>query len=192
MAAGGQGAPLVPYADYALFRSATKTRAVQNVGGIANVTLLPAGGGVDDILAFDTGPGNMVLDAVVTRLSGGAQSYDRDGAWAARGVVEEVLLAELMQHPFLARRPPKSTGREEFGAAFAEALLARASHLRPEDLLATVTAFTARSIAAAYRDFVLPNHRLDEVILGGGGSYNATLRRMLAEQLADCVVRTHE
>jgi anhydro-N-acetylmuramic acid kinase len=192
MAAGGQGAPLVPYADYALFRSPTKTRAIQNIGGIANVTLLPAGGTVDDIVAFDTGPGNMVLDALVTRLSGGAQTYDRDGAWAARGAVEEALLAGLMQHPFLARRPPKSTGREEFGAACAEALLARAAHLRPEDLLATATAFTARSIAAAYRDFIGPQHRVDEVILGGGGSYNATLRRMLAEQLAESVVCTHE
>jgi len=192
MAAGGQGAPLVPYADWVLFRHPEKTRAVQNLGGIANVTVLPAGGGLAEVIAFDTGPGNMVIDAVVSRLSHGEAGYDRDGEWAARGEVDEALLADLMRHPFLALPPPKSTGREEFGEAFATRLLEAAGKRRAEDLVATVTAFTAVSIAAAYRDFVFPRWGVDEVILGGGGSYNRTLRRWLAERLPHCAVRTHE
>jgi anhydro-N-acetylmuramic acid kinase len=194
MAAGGQGAPLVPYADYLLFQDATKTRAIQNLGGIGNVTVLPAGGGIDDLIAFDTGPGNMVIDALITVLSGGELSYDRDGVWAARGEVQPGLLHALMQHAFLRQPPPKSTGGEEFGAAFAAELLARAARegIGPDDLVATATAFTAASIASAYRQFVLPKHRVDEVILGGGGSYNPTLRRMLEERLPGVRVLTHE
>ena len=194
MAAGGQGAPLVPYADYLLFQEATKTRAIQNLGGIGNVTVLPAGGGIDDLIAFDTGPGNMVIDALVTVLSGGELSYDRDGVWAARGEVRPGLLHALMQHTFLRRPPPRSTGREEFGGAFAADLLTRAARegIGPDDLVATATAFTAASIAFAYRQFVLPRHHVDEVILGGGGSYNPTLRRMLEERLPGVRVLTHE
>ncbi|MFB3883440.1 MAG: anhydro-N-acetylmuramic acid kinase [Armatimonadota bacterium] len=194
VAAGGQGAPLVPYADYALFRSATKTRAIQNIGGIANVTLLPAGGGVDDIIAFDTGPGNMVIDALITAFTGGEKTYDEDGALSALGRVDESLLARLMQHEYLARRPPKSTGREEFGAAFVTALLeaAETESIAAEDLLATAVAFTAESIAKAYKDFVLLEHKIDEVVLGGGGSYNATLRRMIQQRLPGIPIFLHE
>lgn len=194
IAAGGQGAPLVPYADFALFRSPTKTRAIQNIGGIANVTVLPAGGGLDDVIAFDTGPGNMVLDALITAFTQGEQTYDKDGAISALGQVEKTLLHDLMHHPYLSRRPPKTTGREEFGTAFVTRLLERAeaTQLPIEDLLATVAAFTAASIVQAYQDFVLLEHRLDEVILGGGGSYNATLRRMLQERLPDIPVFLHE
>jgi anhydro-N-acetylmuramic acid kinase len=194
MAAGGQGAPLVPYADYVLFRDPHRTRAIQNIGGIANVTLLPAGGGIGDMLAFDTGPGNMVIDALVAALSDGARRYDEDGAWAEQGRVSEELLDTLMAHPFLSRPPPKSTGREDFGAHFASELLeaARARGLSEADTIATATAFTAASIAAAYRQFITPQRRLDEVILGGGGSYNRALVRMLAARLSDVPLRTHE
>ncbi len=194
IAAGGQGAPLVPYADYALFRSATKTRAIQNIGGIANVTVLPAGGGIDDIIAFDTGPGNMIIDALITAFTRGEQTYDKDGAFSALGEVDETLLSRLMAHEYFSRRPPKSTGREEFGTGFVTKLLetAEAEDIAAEDLLATAVAFTTESITRAYRDFVLLEHRVDEVILGGGGSYNATLRRMLQERMPDTPIFLHE
>ncbi|HUU53585.1 MAG TPA: anhydro-N-acetylmuramic acid kinase [Armatimonadota bacterium] len=194
LAAGGQGAPLVPYADYALFRHPEKTRAIQNIGGIANVTVLPAGGGIDDVIAFDTGPGNMIIDALVTALTKGEKTFDEDGALSALGRVDEKLLSWLMSHDYISRRPPKSTGREEFGAQFVGDLLARAEahDISAEDLLATAAAFTAASIAKSYRDFILFEHDIDEVILGGGGSYNATLRRMLQERLPGTPIFLHE
>jgi len=194
VAVGGQGAPLVPYADYALFRHREKTRAVQNIGGIANVTLLPAGGGIDDVVAFDTGPGNMIIDALVSALSRGERTYDKDGELSGLGRADDDLLKWLMEHEYLARRPPKSTGREEFGERLLGELLGRAQagDVSAEDLLATAAAFTAESIAASYRDFLLPEHEIDEVILGGGGSYNATLRRMLQERLPGPSVFLHE
>ncbi len=194
MAAGGQGAPLVPYADYALFRSPEKTRAVQNIGGIANVTLIPAGGSIEEVIAFDTGPGNMIIDALVTALTRGEKTFDEDGALSALGRVEESLLSWLMGHEYVSRRPPKSTGREEFGAEFVGELLerAQAADVSAEDLLATAVAFTAASIASNYRDFLLVEHKIDEVILGGGGSYNATLRRMLQGRLPDIPIFLHE
>jgi anhydro-N-acetylmuramic acid kinase len=194
MAAGGQGAPLVPYADYALFRHPEKTRAVQNIGGIANVTLLPAGGGLEDVIAFDSGPGNMIIDALISAFTKGEKTFDEDGALSALGRIDEDLLGWLMQHEFLSRPPPKSTGREEFGSRLVGQLLDRASaaDISAEDLLATAVAFTAESIADSYREFILPQHRIDEVILGGGGSYNATLRRMLQERLPDVSLFLHE
>jgi anhydro-N-acetylmuramic acid kinase len=190
VAAGGEGAPLVPYADYVLFRHASKNRAVQNIGGIANVTYLPALGGVEDIEAFDTGPGNMIIDRVVHLITRGKAAYDDGGRMAARGRVDEELLEELLRHPYLRRRPPKSTGREMFGEQYADALYkkARQNRVAPLDILATVTAFTARSIAAAYRRF-LPG-RVDEVILCGGGARNATLVKFLAEAVAPAAVMT--
>jgi anhydro-N-acetylmuramic acid kinase len=194
VAAGGQGAPLVPYADYALFHHATKTRAVQNIGGIANVTLLPAGGGLGEVEAFDTGPGNMIIDALVSAFTHGELSFDEDGELGALGRVDEGLLGWLMGHEFIAQQPPKSTGREAFGSQFVHELLARAetTGISAEDLLTTATAFTAESIAASYRQFILPRHRVDEVILGGGGSYNVTLRRMLRERLPEMAIFLHE
>ena len=183
IAAGGEGAPLVPYADFVLFGDRRRTRAVQNIGGIANVTFLPAGGTAADILAFDTGPGNMILDRAAHLLTGGRARFDAGGRRAARGAIDEQWLAELLRHPYLARRPPKSTGREMFGRAFADRLVARARRRGrgPDDILATLTAFTARSIAGAYRRF-LPQMP-DEVILCGGGARNRTLVRMLQEEL---------
>jgi anhydro-N-acetylmuramic acid kinase len=199
MAAGGEGAPLVPYADWALFTDQTKPRIVQNIGGIGNLTFLPPRAELDGVIAFDTGPGNMVMDALVTALTQGRQTFDRDGRWAARGRVSEKLLAELMNHPFLRRRPPKTTGREEFGEVFVERMLAsgRRLRLRPEDMLATATAFTAASIADAYRRFVFPKLTADgrgalQIILGGGGAKNPTLRRMLAARIGARELLTHE
>ena len=189
LAAGGQGAPLVPYADWALFTDNTRPRIVQNIGGIANLTFLPPRAELDDVIAFDTGPGNMVIDALVTALTHGRQTFDRDGRLAARGRVSERLLAELMAHPFLRRRPPKTTGREEFGEMFVDRMLASARRLRlrAEDMVATATALTAASIADAYRRFVFPQLEAAElgklqIILGGGGAKNPTLRGMLARR----------
>lgn len=194
IAAGGEGAPLTPYADYALFRHETRTRAVQNIGGIANVTLLPAGAGPDDVVAFDTGPGNMVIDALVCAATGGERTFDENGETAARGRVDPALLEWMMAHPFLSRPPPKSTGREEFGAEFVRAVQKQADRwgVTGDGLVATATAFTAESIAASYRDFILPECALDEVILGGGGSYNRTLREMLQDRLPGVRILVHE
>jgi anhydro-N-acetylmuramic acid kinase len=194
MAAGGQGAPLVAYADYALFRHPEKTRAVQNIGGIANVTLIPAGGSTEEVVAFDTGPGNMVIDALVTAMTRGKKTFDEDGALSALGRVDDRLLSWLMSHEYLSRPPPKSTGREEFGAEFVGELLAKAQaeDVSAEDLLTTAAAYTAASIACSYKDFLLLEHKIDEVILGGGGSYNATLRRMIEERLPGMPIFLHE
>jgi anhydro-N-acetylmuramic acid kinase len=191
MAAGGQGAPLVSYVDYLLLAHAGKTRAVQNIGGIANVTLLPAGCSRAEVLAFDTGPGNMLIDYAVRRATDGKLEYDRDGRLASRGRVDEGLLAELMSHAFLARSPPRTTGREEFGSQFGGRVWqrAKAQRMADQDIVATLTAFTARSIAHAYRCFLPP---VEEVILGGGGGYNPVLRRMIERDLAPARVLLHE
>jgi len=185
MAAGGEGAPLVPYADYVLFKHKRLTRAVQNIGGVANVTFLPGGCTQDDIIAFDTGPGNMVIDGIIHLITGGRKRYDAGGKIAARGTVNKRLLDELLRHPFFRRRPPKSTGREEFGADFAEQIYLKAGKkgLDDDDLVVTVTALTAKSIAQAYHNFlpVIP----DELILCGGGSHNGTLVEMLHAELPD-------
>jgi len=194
VAAGGEGAPLTPFADYVLFRHPARGRAIQNIGGIANVTFLPPGGRLEEVIAFDTGPGNMLIDAVVSALTEGQQTYDKDGALAARGKVTEELLAWLMSHDFISRRPPKTAGREEFGAAFAGEYLerAKAKKLPLEDIIATATAFTARAIAQAYQQYLLPKARLEEIILGGGGAYNVTLKQMLAQELPAIKIYTHE
>jgi anhydro-N-acetylmuramic acid kinase len=204
MAAGGEGAPLVPYADYILFNDRRLIRAVQNIGGIANVTFLPACSDAvrrssqctyahttdKDVLAFDTGPGNMVIDGVMRLITRGRRHYDRDGATAAKGTVHEPLLREMLRHPFLRRRPPKSTGREQFGQQYCEWLYskARKEGLMPEDAVATATAFTASTIASAYRKFLpaMP----DEMILCGGGAHNATLVRMLQSGLEGVRIRS--
>ncbi len=188
IAAGGQGAPLVPYADYALFADRKITRCVQNIGGIANLTFLPAGGSPEDVIAFDTGPGNMIIDRIVHLLTDGRTRFDAGGRLAARGRVDRTLLAELMGHPYFRRRPPKTTGREAFGVQFADELWRRHSGLDRHDLLATVTALTARSIAEAYRRF-LPRQP-DQVILCGGGARNGTLVGMVGDELAPARVVT--
>ena len=183
MAAGGQGAPLVPYADYILFRNSRRRRAIQNIGGIANVTFLPAACRHADIIAFDTGPGNMVIDRVVSLVTAGSQQYDRKGRLAAQGTVDTTLLKRLLRHPYFKRQPPKTTGREEFGFQYADrlAILASQRGLKPPDTVATATALTAVTIAQAYRSF-LPKMP-DEIILCGGGAHNLTLLGMLQQQL---------
>lgn len=186
IAHGGQGAPLVPYVHWLLFRHLRRGRVINNIGGIAHPTFLPARGGVDDIVAFDAGPGNMLIDAVTARITNGRLSYDRDGRLARAGRVDATLLRELMRHPFLRRRPPKSTGREAFGAPVVDRLLAlgRRRQLRDADLVATATAFTVRALGDAYRRFLLPRGRIDEVYFCGGGSRNPVLMDMLRQELS--------
>jgi len=189
IAAGGQGAPLASYFDLIVFRHPTLTRAAQNIGGIGNVTYLPArrpdGCGPEDVLAFDTGPGNLVIDAVVAEVTGGQHAFDRDGAIAARGRVSGEWLAQLLDDPYLHQKPPKTTGREVYGSPFARRLLseARSRRLSADDTVATVSALTADSIVAAYQEFLLPRGPLHEVVLSGGGSYNGFLRRRIAAAL---------
>ncbi|HWI56650.1 MAG TPA: anhydro-N-acetylmuramic acid kinase [Bacillota bacterium] len=199
MAAGGQGAPLVPFADWALFTDPTRPRIVQNIGGIGNLTFLPPRGALDEVVAFDTGPGNMVMDAVISTLTAGRQAFDLQGRLAARGQVSDQLLGELLAHPFFERVPPKTTGREEFGEKFLRQVLVRARRLRlsQPDLMATVTALTAASIAAAYQRFVFPRIGAKDrpklqVILGGGGAENPTLCRLLQERIGVGELLTHE
>ena len=192
VAAGGQGAPLVSYVDWLLLRHPALTRAVQNIGGIANVTYLPPGHDSEGVFAFDTGPGNMLIDDAVRRATRGKQTYDRDGELAARGRVDTGLLDALLAHPYLQQPPPKTTGREAFGASYgAEAWAqARARGLRAEDTVATLTALTAASIAEAYHRF-LPQSP-DQVILGGGGARNPTLVELLRKRLEPSQVMRHE
>jgi anhydro-N-acetylmuramic acid kinase len=185
MAAGGEGAPLVPFADYFLFRGKRRSRAIQNIGGIANVTYLPAGCLPEDIIAFDTGPGNMIIDGIVSIISEGKQKFDREGKIAAKGEVDKAVLDDILRHPYFGRRPPKSTGREEFGEQYCKLLYQRMKKKvkLAENILATATAFTAQSIVGAYRKF-LPRMP-DEVILCGGGAHNKTLVRMLRQGLGE-------
>ena len=185
IATGGQGAPLTSFLDALLFGDEKVTRALQNIGGIGNVTFLPASTGLDGGYAFDTGPGNVLIDYGARFFSGGAARYDRDGAMARAGSVHPALLRELLGHPYFARRPPKSTGRELFGDAFAATLIARAQELllTPEETMATLTALTAESIAQAYRLFGPPH--VDEVLVSGGGSANPVLMEYLRRALPD-------
>lgn len=180
IAAGGQGAPVTPLIHHYCFTHPRRNRLVVNLGGITNITWLPAGGrsgSVDRIAAFDTGPGNMLIDGLMERFTRGRLVMDRAGRTAAGGTVAENLLKILLRHPFLRRRPPKTTGRETFGGELIDRIVRDASRLRiaPRDVLATVTAFTARSVAQAYERFLRPSGRVHDVIVGGGGVYNATL-----------------
>lgn len=192
LAAGGRGAPLVSYLDWLLFRHPTLTRAIQNIGGIANVTALPPLGVVALPLAFDTGPGNMLIDYCVRRATADAQPYDRDGLIAASGRVDPTLLGELMQHPYLRQPAPKTTGREIFGVQFGQVVWERgtALGLESQDIVATITAFTAESIVVAYREW-LP-WTVDEVYIAGGGALNPTLLTMLQARLGKASVHRHD
>jgi anhydro-N-acetylmuramic acid kinase len=182
MAAGGKGAPLVPLLDYMLYRDARIGRIVQNIGGIANLTAIPAGASAQQIRAFDTGPGNMVIDAVMERLY--RKPFDRNGEVGRSGKVLEKLLAPLLRQRFFHKKPPKTAGREEFGREFSQAFLKRCGRAAKQDIVATATALTARSIAAAIRRFVLPTHRsFRELVVSGGGAKNSTLLAMLANEV---------
>ena len=187
IAAGGRGAPLVPFLDYALFRDRHVGRIVQNIGGIANLSAIPAGAASTDVFAFDTGPGNMVIDAVTQKLFG--QAFDRGGAIAASGKVLDDLIGELLKRPFFRTKPPKTAGREEFGREFVVDFVRRCGRSRKQDVITTATALTARSIADAIRRFVVgisngkKKNSFQEVILSGGGAKNSTLVAMLAGEL---------
>lgn len=183
MAAGGQGAPLVPYSEIILYRHSTKNRLLQNIGGIGNVTVIPSHLSNKSVMAFDTGPGNMVMDEVCQRLF--QLPYDQNGEIAKKGVVVDEILTYCMSHPFLKMNPPKSTGREQFGEEFVSELLKRYEKHSKENILTTVTMFTASSIIHHYKEFILPYYEIDEVILGGGGSYNSTLVEMLRNGLKE-------
>ncbi|PFR46852.1 anhydro-N-acetylmuramic acid kinase AnmK [Bacillus cereus] len=183
MAAGGQGAPLVPYSEVILYRHQTQNRLLQNIGGIGNVTVIPSHLSDKSVIAFDTGPGNMIIDEVCKRLF--QLSYDQNGRIAKRGVVVDDILTYCMNHPFLKMNPPKSTGREQFGEEFVSELLKRYEKHSKENILTTVTMFTASSIVHHYKEFILPYYEIDEVILGGGGSYNNTLVEMLRNGLKE-------
>ena len=177
MALGGQGAPLVPYFDYVTLRDVAQTRGLLNVGGIANLTVLPAGCAIEDVYGFDAGCGNMVLDALAERLLDAP--YDPGGQTAAQGQPSERVLGEMLRDPFLARRPPRSTGRTWYGPAYVERFLAACSGHSTADILATATALTARSVQHSYHTFVQPLHPFDVLIVSGGGRHNRTLMRML-------------
>jgi anhydro-N-acetylmuramic acid kinase len=185
IAAGGKGAPLVPYADYVLFRHPKRGRIALNIGGIANLTAIPANAKPDEIVAFDTGPGNMIIDALVRKLTFGAQAYDRSGAIAANGVIHEGMLEGMLGDRYFTQSPPKTTGREQYGAEFIGGLLATGISL--VDLIATATEFTARSIALAISSLTGTFH---DVIVAGGGWHNRVLMRRLRALLPGMQVFT--
>ena len=194
LALGGEGAPLAPLAHLWLFADPAHSRVVLNIGGIANATYIPprARIGDADLIAFDTGPGNSMIDALASRISGGRMRMDRDGRIAARGQVNQPLLDTLMSHAYFRRHPPKSTGREEFGPILLDEIVADAHPMKivDYDLLATVTALTARSITDACRRFIFPRGHVDQVIVTGGGAKNPTLMKMLAGDLSGVPVLT--
>jgi anhydro-N-acetylmuramic acid kinase len=190
LAAGGKGAPLVPFLDYMLFRDAQVGRIVQNIGGIANLTMIPAGAAAGDVIAFDTGPGNMVIDAVTGKLFG--QPFDRGGRIAASGKVLEKVVHSILRRDFFQKKPPKTAGREEFGREFVREFLRSCGRCRKQDAVATATALTAQSIADAVRRYApMPARKaaFQEMIVSGGGARNATLVRMLADALDPLGVR---
>ena len=196
MAVGGQGAPLVPFSEYLLYRRPGTTILLQNIGGIGNMTVLPGDEGPEAVYAFDTGPGNMIIDAVVSALTGGEKTYDAGGAMAAEGRVDRELLAVLQQDAYYTMPLPKTTGRERFGVQYVGQILEyqRIHGLSNADLLATVTDLTAWSIVDAYARYVLPKRQATELVVGGGGSYNVTLLGFLRERFASygVKVRTQE
>jgi anhydro-N-acetylmuramic acid kinase len=185
MAAGGQGAPLVPLLDFVLFAHPKRARVLQNIGGIGNLTVIPAGAGADQLIAFDTGPGNMVIDALMTRLFG--KKYDRTGSIASRGRVLDSVVKTILRQPYFRKHPPKSAGREQFGAAFTADFLKACKKARgtAEDAVATATALTAESIALAYDRFVQPLLRNSpaDFFVSGGGARNSALMTMLRQRL---------
>jgi anhydro-N-acetylmuramic acid kinase len=185
MFAGGQGAPLVSLLDYVLFADNKRARILQNIGGIANLTAIPARATPAAVIAFDTGPGNMIIDALAQKLFN--QPFDRNGALAARGRMLAPALKSALRHPFFRLQPPRTAGREQFGSEFATAFLANCQKIspRPEDAIATATALTAESIARSYEHFVMPvmKTRAVDYIVSGGGARNRTLMSTLAQHL---------
>ncbi len=184
IAAGGQGAPLVPYVDFLLYRDAAEGRIALNVGGIANITHIPAGCAPEAVTAFDTGPGNMVVDQLMARFHG--RTFDHGGEFAATGRVDPLVVEHLLRDEYYGRKPPKTAGREQYGAGFVDALIARG--LSPEDTVATATFFTAAAVAEGVYRFAEPRGEVSRVIVSGGGVHNHTLMRFLRAELADMEV----
>lgn len=197
LVAGGEGAPLVPYTEYLLYRSETKSRLLQNIGGIGNVTILPKNCVMSEVTAFDTGPGNMMINAAMMQLFN--QSYDYNGEHGRKGRLIEALFAELKADPYLEMTPPKSTGREHYGEKRVAKLCERYRRLNQSDqmqygydLIHTLTRFTAYTIAESYRRFIFPACKVDEIIVGGGGAYNPLLMAMIRAELPEYSVLTQE
>jgi anhydro-N-acetylmuramic acid kinase len=186
IALGGQGAPLVPYADYLLYRHPTMGRVSLNLGGIANITVLPAAAKPSQIFAFDTGPANMLIDALVSHFTHGRQRYDKDATIAQAGRAIPAFLDELMKDPYLKIAPPKSTGREYYGRAYLKTLLslARRHQAKPADTIRAATIFTALSVVDALHRFVLPKHKIHQLIISGGGARNPLILAQLTAALA--------
>lgn len=188
VACGGQGAPLVPYTEYLLYRSEEKCVALQNIGGIGNVTVMPAGCSLDQLVAFDTGPGNMIIDALVRRMTGDELHYDKDGAIAASAEICQPLLDWMMEDPYLKLQPPKTTGREVYGAVYVDQLLEKAKEFGADmtRTVATATRFTSECIAQGLKDFApaMP----ERLIVCGGGAHNPEILRGLRELLPGCEV----
>lgn len=185
MAVGGQGAPLVPFVDYLLYRDEKRGRVALNIGGIANATIIPARARPRDVLAFDTGPGNMIVDGLVAHARKGRSAFDRDARIAMRGQTISALLERMMRDPYLRKRPPKTAGREQFGQAYTQQIAAwgEKHRARAEDLIRTATVFSSLSIADALRRFVPRRVRIDELIVAGGGAKNPLMMAELAALL---------
>jgi len=190
MAAGGKGAPLVPFLDFLLYRDPGVGRIVQNIGGIANFTAIPPGASPRQVMAFDTGPGNMVIDAVMQRLF--RKPYDRDGRIAGSGRVLDRVVKDVLRAPFFRRKPPKTAGREEFGREFTQEFILRCGRTDKRNVVASATALTARSIADALRRFVVrAPGRYRDFIVSGGGAHNPTLMAMLANEVRPLALEIH-
>jgi anhydro-N-acetylmuramic acid kinase len=190
MALGGQGAPLVPYFDFLAFRLAQKSRALLNIGGIANITLLPKNCSVRDVLAFDTGPGNMIIDALMKKLYG--KEFDENGVVASKGRILTNVIRFMLVHPYLKQEPPKSTGREVFGKMFVDEILRRTRGARKQDIIATVTEFTPLAIYQQYAQFLRKRCRLDELIVSGGGAHNGYIMEALRRYFAPAEIMTSD
>ena len=186
----GDGAPLVPFVDYLLYRSRDKSIALHNVGGIANTTILPKNCSIEEVTAFDTGPGNMMINQAMEELY--SKTYDNNGDIASTGDLIVEMFDELMAHDYLSQQPPKSTGREIFGVEYTDSIIKKYSNQLSEDIVHTLTVFAAESIIKAYKDFVLPTQDLDKIIFTGGGAYNKFLVGYMKLQLPNIEVLTFE
>jgi len=192
MAAGGQGAPLAPYFHYIFFKHSKRDIIIQNIGGISNLTFIPHSGYLDDVIAFDTGPGTSLIDGAMVRLTNGEKTYDEGGRWAFHGRVREDLLDQWMKEPFISKPPPKSTGRETFGERYLDEIFQRAKSegMEGEDIMATLTEFTVRSIAYNYEAFLFSDHSISEVVLSGGGARNLFILKSLKEKFPGLKIST--
>jgi anhydro-N-acetylmuramic acid kinase len=194
MAAGGQGAPLVPFVDFLLYRHARIGRVALNIGGIANVTVIPAGSGLEDVFAFDTGPGNMAIDALMRRFSDGRKEFDHNAEMARSGNLLPGLLRSLLRDEYLTKFPPKTAGREQYGERYIRSLLAHheARRANPKDLIRTATILTALSILDAFHHFIAPKAKITELIVSGGGAHNPLLMAQIESGLDGVRMREAE